>query len=75
MIGDWGVDSVDAMRLDAWWSGQGWMQVLGGFVVWCCRLGSDDGVVVLRFGGFEVGPLLIEVTFGGDDRLRKTFAH
>jgi hypothetical protein len=35
---------------------------------------SEDGVVVLRFGGLEVGPFLIEVTFGGGDVLRKMFA-
>jgi hypothetical protein len=48
------------------------MQVLIGFVTCCCRIGSGGGVIVLRFGGLEVGPFLIEVTFGGGDILGRS---
>jgi hypothetical protein len=44
------------------------------FVLWCARLGSDDDVVVLRFGGLKVGPFFIQVTIGGGGILRKMFA-
>jgi hypothetical protein len=68
LASEWCTGSVDAVPPNRW-GDHGWMYVLGTFATCCCRIGSNDGVDVLRFGGLEVGPFLIEATFGGGDIL------